>query len=724
MADRWSELGARDNTAPAVTLPAEPAPPVPGADRDWSAIGARDIDPLTGQPRQSVGKGDDSPVSRSMQWPISEANIPGVGTQAAGSMATDPEQRRRIVAAQLFPGINPTEAQSRVFYGPNGRMAAVGPDGHAFWVDPSSYAPTVNQPSSLVPDNPLARAGTLAGPALPAMGAVAGGMITAPESLVLGPVGAGAGAAVGDVARQAIARQLDPGVPGAPGAAPTPQPWNWNQTTSEAGGAAAGQLLMGGLLRFRPGYNPLGANPLDVKALRDPAVQQGVADAYRRAAAQGVDITPGQASGLPSLLNAEDVFASGSLGGEGANVARRYYEGQRNQLTGAFDQAQGRVSPSADKTDAALQFQQGAEDAQRIVRQQANAAARPSYDASKAGGQVMSPDLAQLHALPAVQDALKAAASDYHNLTGKAANIDAPDFELWDLAKRKLDDAVGTARKAGEHTTEMATDSVRQRLLINLDTAYPTYATARETAAPGLREAARLADVVGRGGELGTEKLRAILNPVFESTNPLAIAASRDTFVNAEREAEWNAGTRAYVQDLFDRTVQSKEGLNPEFMRRQLWSDPNKKASIQAAMDPVAFQGFENFMRTVEDVAKAKGANSATAGRQAGAAEVTAQAADTPLIRSVGVLKGLSVPRLADVPGKAADAIQTWMTKRNIGKIGDKLFSPKGQDYLRSMADAPRGSGAIAATARFLGEQGGALLTAPEQPPNALEMAR
>ena len=48
-------------------------------------------------------------------------------------MATDPEQRRRIVAAQLFPKLNPLEAQSHVFFGDGGRMAAVGPDGKAFY---------------------------------------------------------------------------------------------------------------------------------------------------------------------------------------------------------------------------------------------------------------------------------------------------------------------------------------------------------------------------------------------------------------------------------------------------------------------------------------------------------------------------------------------------------------------------------------------------------------
>lgn len=483
-----------------------------------------------------------------------------------------------------------------------------------------------------------------------------------------------------------------------------PFPTGVNALQMAAPLAGAGDLRFSGPVR----PNPPGVSSYDLASMRDPAVQQNIAEAYFRAKNQGIDLTPGQASGLPSLLNLEDVYASGSAGPRAANTAQKFYAGQRPQVVGAFNQAAENISPVADKTEAALQFQQGAEDAQRIVRQKANAEARPSYDAAKAGGQVMSPDLAQLQALPAVQDALKAAASDYHNLTGKAANIDAPDFELWDLAKRKLDDAVGTARKAGEHTSEMALDSVRQRLLTNLDSAYPTYATARETAAPGLREAARLADVVGRGGELGTEKLRAILNPVFESSNPQAIAASRDTFIKAGRESEWNAGTRAYIQDIFDKTTQSQEGLNPSMLRRQLWSDTNKREAIRAAMDPDAFKGLENFMGTLENVARSRGMNSLTAPRQAGANALQEAAGNTAGVRAVGLLKGLSPQRLLDLPGRAADVIQNWMIKRNMDSIGDYLFSQNGQRYLREMAGLPSGTQrASVATARFLGRQGG-----------------
>src|SRR5262249_22693025 len=160
---------------------------------------------------------------------------------------------------------------------------------------------------------------------------------------------------------------------------------------------------------------------------------------------------------------------------EQADIARTFYQGQRQQLTDAFTAQQNRLAPNvADKTEAAVQFQQGAEDAGRIVRQQANAVARPAYQAAQQGGQVMSPDLAQLAQQPAVQDALQAARTDYQNLYRQPAP-DTPDFNLWNLAKTKLDDQVNIARRAGDNTTAMAIDSLRGDLLTHLDAAYPTY---------------------------------------------------------------------------------------------------------------------------------------------------------------------------------------------------------------------------------------------------------
>jgi hypothetical protein len=227
-----------------------------------------------------------------------------------------------------------------------------------------------------------------------------------------------------------------------------------------------------------------------------------------------------------------------------------------------------------------------------------------------------------------------------------------------------------------------------------------------------LREAARLEDITGVGkADLGTDRARAIVAPVFESNNPRAIASARDSFIKAGKEDEWNAGTRAYMQDIFDSTTKSQDGLNPSMLRRQLWSDPNKRAAMQAAMDPQAFQGFENMMGTLEDVARSRGMNSLTATRQAAAADLKTAASDTPLIKALGMLKYASL----EAPAKASESIQNWLAKRNVDRIGEYLFSENGQQYLRDMGRLPPGARSLTATARFLGQQEGLRESPPTQ---------
>ena len=395
--------------------------------------------------------------------------------------------------------------------------------------------------------------------------------------------------------RQTIAGKLDPGVQTTPGAPLQPVPYNLRQTGGEALGAGAGQLAGAGFVRMIA-PNALALSTRDIRNIRaNPDMLAEANRVYDQAAAQNVNLTPGQATGLPSLLSKEDALASGSVDANSADLARARYNMQRQQLNQLYQDYLGTVSSVSDKTDAALQAQQGVEDAQRIVRQQANAAARPSYDAAQAGGQVMSPDLAQLSELPAMQDALKAAAVDYQNRTGKVANIDAPDFDLWNIAKRKLDEAVNKAKVGGDYSNADALDSVRSRLLTNLDAAYPTYATARETAAPGQRLAARMESSLGRGGA-GDETAKQVTAPIFNSNNPRSIAENRDAFMAAGRQDEWNAGIRAYLQDTLDDVVRSQEGLNPGMLRRQIWSNPNRMQAMQAAMTPEQFQGLNNVM--------------------------------------------------------------------------------------------------------------------------------
>ena len=716
MADA-KEPGLFDNPATFGLTPAPPADaprPAPDPQMDPAKFQLapvpvpQGIDPITKRPYQYVGNvPPNDPVGQSTGKPIADDRPPGVAVQAAGSMATDPEQKRRIIAGQLFPDLSPHEAQARVFYGPNGRMAAVGKDGQPYYVDPDR--PDFSAMRTFSPANLASNIGTMAGPALPAIGGVGAGAAAGPTSLFMGPVAAGVGAAAGDVVRQQIAGKLDPGIPGPNGAPPTPQPYNWRQTAGEGTGAAIGQGVGAGFVRLLA-PNPLSLSAADLARLRNnPGLLTNANRVYDQAQTQGVTLSPGQATGLPSLLSREDVVASGSAGSSGEEAARTFYAGQRNQLTQAYqDYLDSHVSPAADKTDAALQFQQGAQDTATIVRQQANAAAKPSYDAAQAGGQVMSPDLAQLSELPAMKDALKAAAVDYQNRTGKVANIDAPDFDLWNIAKRKLDDAVSAAKSDRQFSTADSLDSIRTRLLTNLDAAYPTYATARATAAPGQQLAARLESSLGHAGT-GDETARAITAPVFATNNPRAIAEARNAFVSAGRDDEWNAGTRAYLQDIFDRAATSQDGLNPAMLRRQVMGDPNTRAAMQAAMTPQQFAGLENTFETIEAAARSRALNSATAGRLGGAEEFKQQAAATPetkVLRALGFAGSPS--RWFQGIGPLTDKLEAAHVQKTMAGVADRLFSTEGMAYLnRTGMMAPGSQRLTSSVAEFLGQQGG-----------------
>ena len=154
-----------------------------------------------------------------------------------------------------------------------------------------------------------------------------------------------------------------------------------------------------------------------------------------------------------------------------------------------------------------------------------------------------------------------------------ALHPDTPDFALWDLTKRQLDDAHGIAARAGQRTDAMAIDNLRGRLVSNLDAAYPTYGAARATAAPGQQLASELeqSGVGTVADKTGDERARAIVSPVFAQNNPAAISRARDAFASAGRSDEWNAGVRSYIQDAFDKASQSQQGLNPSMLRRQVW---------------------------------------------------------------------------------------------------------------------------------------------------------
>ena len=727
------------NAAPALS------PQQPGQSTDQNEAEAASNEAYLRQGQAATPPPEDTPMSRSQGQPISENRKPGMADQAVINLSTDPAQKLRIAASRLFPD-DPNGVQ-RLGYDKDNRMYAVGPDDKPYYVDPLSphvnFGPLshlmratmpgqwhrlftetpgeVSEPSRV--GNPFLWAARNAGGALPVAGGIGLGLAALPTSLVAGPGMAAAGAAAGDFARQRAARYFDP--------SPTPPPTDYGSIAREAALSGAGQILGAGAARLI-NRNPLGLSAGEVNLLRQPGgITQEAKEAYARAEAQGVPLSLGQATGLQRLLQIEDAAKNNPLL---VDTPQAFYGRQGEAIGRAGQNMLNKVSRIADKNEGAQAFQAAAEDAIRLTRQNANREARPAYEAAQRAGQVLSPDLAQLMEQPAIADALKSARGSYRNLYRKEAP-DVPDFALWDLAKRKLDDAHSIASRAGERTDAMAIDSLRGDLMTQLDAAFPTYASARAAAAPGQALAAQLGDS-GLGavaGKTGDEKARAILAPVFSGNNPDAIRRARTAFVDAGKADEWSAGVRSFLQDALDKSGKSLEGLNPARLHNELFGNVDTRKAIEAALTPAQYEGFENFVKTVGDAARTYPTNSLTAMRQRANETLLGTASNSPTVKAIRAARNLgTVTKWPDVFGRLVGGVEQRAIQRDMSRIIDNLFTPDGMKYLEEMSKYSPGSARMVnATGQIIGrslpnplapEAGAAnpllVLPAPPSPPS------
>ena len=120
----------------------------------------------------------------------------------------------------------------------------------------------------------------------------------------------------------------------------------------------------------------------------------------------------------------------------------------------------------------------------------------PLYDTAYRVGAVgvHTPGLAALEAEPAMQAALRAAEASMRNKqaagtmqTSARGPTTNPTLEYWDQVVRHLADRTTTLRASGAREEARDIGEIRNRLLAELDTAFPEYARARGTAAAFFR---------------------------------------------------------------------------------------------------------------------------------------------------------------------------------------------------------------------------------------------
>jgi len=548
------------------------------------------------------------------------------------SFASDRGEAVNFLAQKVFPDI-PVEEAKKFFTEKDGMIAFRDPEGK----------------EHVIADSLLKRLALGVGPSLPIGTGTAAGIASMPLAATgigtLGTIGlTGGAAAAGEAARQKIGDYL----------MDTPDPsLNAGSILFEGGMGAAGQGLGKGMAALSERY-----------AVRDLAKMSPTAtkNAYSQAQRHGVDLTPGEATGLPSLKAQQKRL--GNITATSDDMAS-FYEKRNDQVFSAWDDFLGSISKNGDADSVAESARSAAQKSISDVRAARSAAAAPHYEAAFADDVTVdtAPILNGLdERLGVAKGGIKAALTSARNLL---VDGDRPDTRLRALheAKMALDDMIEGARESGMgNTAKRELVSLKNQLLDAMDDASPDYTTARQIFSneSGAVDDAMNSTVKILAGLKDVNLQRAtteILNPGTRSAG--TVARARALLEKADPEA-WQGIKRIYLQQEMDkafRVSQSGAVQNPAGKLYATLTRTPQLRNLKAAMTGPEYARFTEFMDVMKRASSVKQIGSDTAWNQ----EANKEAFDAARPFLAKVAKNIN-------PLKALENAADFFTNRNLEK--------------------------------------------------------
>ena len=522
----------------------------------------------------------------------------GMGLQGVGSLATDPKARIRWYAEQSgMP-------EDRFSVGKDGRIAYQADDGKSYYAEAPSRLP-----------RSFGEAGQQAmrglGPAIPAVTGTTAGVLTAPM-LAGGPLGmagsmglTGLAGAGGEALRQGIANQV------------MGQDFSPKQMAIEGGQAALGQGIGGGLTRLANRNAAVDINRYDKNA---------VANLRAKAQTHGVDLTPAESTGLPSLAARQK--ALGNLPAS-ADTMQEFYEKRAGQVGDAVNRTLRGISPEDSAEAAGKQGVEAAAKAIKNARAERAAVAGPKYafvnDPAVRVPQAAFQPIADDKFLA---DQIKAVKGSTLNDMASVADDALP---VLDQVKKNIDDMISVAKRAGEGNKVRLLQGKLDKLLGAVDEQFPAYKEARaafagESPAVDALEKGIVGIVSKLKDPQAKEAATRLFNPT--SSGPRAAQVARDAIEKAD-PAAWQAIKRAYLEDAWSKaqtqTLQG-EALNAGAkFRKALFGDLKQTAILKQVLSPDEFRGLSDLSDVLQAAGRVKPIGSDTAWNEAMKAEMKAE---------------------------------------------------------------------------------------------------
>lgn len=574
----------------------------------------------------------------------------GMGLQGVGSLATDPKARIRWYAEQS--GIPEDRFSVK-----DGRIAYQADDGKSYFAEAPSRLP-----------RSFGEAGQQAmrglGPAIPAVASAAGGILSAPM-LAAGPLGTAGSMGVtglagvgGEAVRQGIANQV------------MGQEFSPKQMAIEGGQAALGQGIGAGMTAWA---NRGAAR--DIKRL-DP---KSVAELQGKAQAQGIQLTPAETTGLPSLAARQK--ALGNLPASADDMAA-FYEKRAGQVGDAVNRNLSAISPQDSAEAAGKQGVEAAAKAIKNARAERAAVAGPKY------AFVNDP------AVRVPQEAFKPIADDEF-LMGQIQSVKASKLAgmkdmaddalpVLDQVKKDIDDMISVARRAGENNKVRLLSGKLDKLLGAVDEQFPAYKEARaafagESPAVDALEKGIVGIVSKLKDPQAKEAATRLFNP--SSSGPQAVTVARQAIEKAD-PAAWQAVKRAYLEDAWSKaqtpTLQG-EALNAGAkFRKAMFGDMKQAAILKKMLSADEFRALSDLSDVLQAAGRVKPLGSDTAWNQ----EVMKQARQEATPTFAKLARALR-------PQDWGRMIEDWATERsmrgNASKMAEMVTSPEAMTKLREL---------------------------------------
>ncbi|MGI9501851.1 MAG: hypothetical protein ACR2RE_02180, partial [Geminicoccaceae bacterium] len=398
---------------------------------------------------------------------------------------------------------------------------------------------------------------------------------------------------------------------------------------------------------------------------------------------QGVDLTPAELTGLPSLK--QDQKRLGQLPQTADDVGDFYKGRNETQIDPAIERFLGGISDIEGDEAAGELARAAATRASDTVAKNRAAKAAPIYQKAfaEAGPVDTSPvaaKIAELGRTAPEGGEVSRSLAKASRLVG--SNADLPTLHGAKLELDQMIEGANLSKKLGS-TTKAKMVEVKNALVSQLDEASPDYAKARATFAdlsPGVQRVRE--GVTGTIAELPDQQLRTAANRLFGKgkISPRAAGEAKRQLQAADPDA-WQAIKRGFMEEQWLKAQKEMvDGDAPNRgakFRQTLLGDKKQRQILQATLEEDEFQALTDLGDVLEATGRVKRVGSDTAMNQE-AQRLAQENAESPLAGVLSMMNADILPNIA----------KRWTNRRLIGQSEDMvkaITSPDGISLIKEL---------------------------------------